>query len=356
MCAAASRARGATAVRAMHMHDRLIIDGSQVVALAPEGASAHMGLSAFLRHLAPPLPSSCNLMLPNGVRAIFARGSMLVVVHEQSPCVRQVSVISKNSPAPYGAEATYETRLLSFPPVITLTVFAKSPHVKNSGYLITRRNEVFFAIESMLEAEDSLHDRGYLRMPAMLNVSRYWNKNEEPEPAPDALPGLDRDSIARPGKAIAWLCTQAWAQRARINGIADESARFVAAIHGLVRYQHESSWNFSSERSPQAQASGEICSWYTEHVRRDVDRRISTFARWEAATRKYPSFIMDVPFIPCPFSINEIAERILGMYQITPSAPESSSDLARMVFHESESNLSAVDATAEGSPYPYELF
>lgn len=251
----------------------------------------------------------------------------------------------------------YEIRHLAFPFVITIAVFAKPPIVKNAGYLITRRNEVFFAVESMLDAEDSLRDREYLRMPAMLNVSRYWNKDGVSASASGALPGLDRDSIARSGKAVAWLCTQAWRERAGINNIADEGARIVAAIHGLVRYQHESSWNLSSERSPQAKASNEICSWYTEHVRRDVDRRISTFARWEAATRKHPSFILDVPFIPCPYSINEIAERILGMYQITPSALESSSDLARLVFHESDRNPSAADTVAGNLPsYPYELF
>src|SRR5207248_1533186 len=54
----------------------------------------------------------------------------------------------------------------------------------------------------------------------------------------------------------------------------------------------------------------EGASYY--ELSRQVDERIGTIDRWEAATRVDPLFILDVPFLKTGYTLEQVVERIFG--------------------------------------------
>ena len=151
------------------------------------------------------------------------------------------------------------------------------------------------------------------------------------------------------GKSLAWLCTQTWRERELINREPDEARRIVRGVDGLVRFLRESKYNLSSELNPQAKTSRELRSWFTESALRKIDPRMETVAAWERATRKDPSFILQVPFIPVGRSVAAVAERIFDNYCPPAPGPRTAADLARIVFNRKHSSAASHD-------YPHAIF
>lgn len=316
--------KGLSTVSQMKSADTVQFEGEWVTAISPEGIEERMPLPEFLARISPPVWNTAGAVLPDGVRTVFAREPMLVVVHESPPQVIEVEWIREDSPKPYGPGATYRRRRLAFPYQVLFCVFGR----QRGRLALTRRNELFFATRSLCAA--GLDDEDHLKFPTLLNVSRY-------------------EEIDMEGKSLAWLCTQAWGERDLINRVPDEAGRVVRGVDGLVRFLGESKYNLSSEVNPQAKASRELRSWFTESARRKIDPRVQTVAAWERATRKDPSFILQVPFLPVGHSVAAVAERIFNNY--CPPAPgtPTAADLARIVFNRKRSAASSHD-------YPHTIF
>jgi hypothetical protein len=295
------------------MNDRLLIAGAEVHAHAPEGVAARMPVDAFVRRLAPPVLGTGEIVLPDGVRALFSGGAITVIVYEIPPQVATLQWVTDASAARYGAGTLYAPRTLSLPYMVLVLVLARDSDNKPA---LTKRNELFFAHESLAAPRPgrppALDDPALLRWAALKNVSRYKDVD-----------------MRKDGKSLAWYCTHNWRGMGEINREPDVGRRVARAINGLVQYLFASSYNDSSEYNPLAKAAMELESWYTSTVRAGV---IGSVEEWAALTRLNPRCGLEIPWLETGYTVRQVAQRIIDMHNpVQP--PQTATDLARVVFN-----------------------
>lgn len=321
----------------MNTYDSIFIDDQTVAARTPEMITSEMSLAAFQKKLSPPdLFNTNDLILPDGVRSVFSKGALMVVVVEQPPKVVTVDWIRDDSPKSF-AGASYSKRTLSIPYQLFFCVFGRQPEDGTWG--LTRRNELYYSQRSLCEVLPSdvspLDDKQFLCAPYLLNCSRYAvDQNETRLWDEDGEPLFDL-----PQKAISWLCTQNWnPERRRLNCIPDIPQRINKLLSGIIDYPFTSPFNLSSEKSAIAMSSQEVRSWYTQTVlsQGNKDARLSSIDAYEQASRENPAWVLesDVAWLRPGYSVRYTAERILRMFNPVSSRDiENSNDLSRIVFN-----------------------
>jgi hypothetical protein len=291
--------------------DAVRLAGRSAEAISPEGLTAKMLIADWLALVRPPRVDTGSLTLPPGVRQVFSDPPLMVMVLEVPPGVHNLQWIAGDSPAPYGPEATYRAVRLGLPYLVIFALFAQS----ELGLQLTKRNELFFRTQPVR----SVHDE--LCFPALLNCSRY-------------------EQVETPGKSLSWLCTQHM-DRDPLLRIKDENLRIHASLDALRSHLLEGTFNYSSEH-------WEHSSWYTEYVKRQIDRRLSPIERWVEATAADPLFVFEVPWIPTGYSVRRLADRMLREYAPPRPPMRTSSDLARVIFNGSQTRKKQV--------YPHALW
>ncbi|OHB79508.1 MAG: hypothetical protein A2W31_08490 [Planctomycetes bacterium RBG_16_64_10] len=269
----------------------ITIEGQTVRAVSPEGQTASMPLSELLNQSTEPPPDSGGVILCNGIRLIYSRGPMTIVVHETPPRVHLFDWIAKHSPARHGPRTCYRPVRIALPYLIVIAMFEQ--------YRLGRRNECFFRVEPL---SDQNGEDSPLLYPALLNCSKFS--------PPD-------------GKPLSWICTaemdrSVWAQRG------DRNQRLRAGLRALLHCLLETGFNYSSE-------DHEGSSWFTESRR--VDPRVATVEDWMAATEQDPLFVLSVPWLKTGMSIRQVVDRIFINHGLPRDRPVSNADLARRIFN-----------------------
>jgi hypothetical protein len=273
--------------------DTISIEGSQVKAVSPEGASAVMEVSAFARCLDNRGMDTGEVILPDGVKAVLSSGYLTVWVHQTAPRVHRFKWIAEGSQRPFGRGTEYREVRIALPYLITLAVFA--PGLRGSDRL-TGFNECFFRTAPLQSLEDELC------YPALLNCSKFSPSE---------------------GRPLAWICTQ-MLDAASFRRESDPPRAMRAAFRALMACLLDSGFNYSSEHN-------EASSWFTES--RGCDPRIATVDRWQEETARDPLFVLEVPWLPTGLRLRQVVERIFHNQRCIRPEIKSSGDLSRIVFN-----------------------
>jgi hypothetical protein len=267
--------------------------GSTAAALSPEGHEVRIGLADLVQKMAPRRADTGDLVLPDGVKCVLARGPFLLWVHQTPPRVFPFDWIAEGSPAPFGRGTRYRTVKLGLPYLIVLAVFGPG----ESGLLqLSQYNECFFRNHPLESIDDEL------LFPALLNCSKF----NPPE-----------------GRPLSWICTQHLDQSVFLRE-ANFNRRLRGGLRALLHCLLETGFNYSSEHHEQS-------SWFTQSAR--VDPRISTVDKWQAATAKDPLFALEVPWLKTGLTLRQVAERIFQNLKAPSSTVTTASDVARLIFN-----------------------
>lgn len=201
-------------------------------------------------------------IFPDGLKYWQQRGDITVVLIEQTAMPRTVHVIAEDSPASEGTAAKYVRRTLSFPYIYLLIAFA-GPSMLNCQQLFYRNRPL-----------QSLDDPLFLSN--MLNVS-----TDDFHKIPN------------------WLCLQ---------GLhISNDMPFGKKIRTILDYIWNSSWNKSID------VHGGVSQFM---VMKDIDHRISSFPRWEAATREDPYFMLKIDWKPAGMTVRQAFDRMYSYFSI----------------------------------------
>lgn len=285
--------RAAANTRKRMNGDEVYLHGDTVYAVTPEGQTASLKIAELFDRLAAPRMSTCGMVLPDGVKAVFSEGHATVWVYECPPRVQTLRWIADDSPVPFGPGTTYRHVRLSLPYVIVLAVFTTA----ETGKLTLSRwaNECFFRNAPLTSVDDPLS------YPALLNCSKFT----PPE-----------------GRPLSWICTQHLDRS--FDREPDQNRRLRRGLTALLQTLFHAGFNYSSE-------SHEGASWYTES--RGVDPRIATVDRWQTATAQSPLFVLDVPWLPTGLSVGQVVGRIFQNLRAARPAVTTVDDVARLVFN-----------------------
>ncbi|MFZ1936224.1 MAG: hypothetical protein WCB27_16140 [Thermoguttaceae bacterium] len=239
--------------------DSLTIENGQVIATSEEGrrlAAPETDLLDMLRREI--LPPTNGVALPDGIKFIIWRNPFLLVVHQSPPHVRRLLWIADDSPCEFGPGTAYRWVRLSLPYAFTFAMFfchGKSLH-------LTQRNELYFGNQPLGSLDDRL---GY---PALLNIS----------------------CIERPGRMMAWICTQHLAPQ--------PDKDWTCQLEALLSHTWNGGFNRSSERH-------EGASWYSQS--KGIHPDLHPVERWEEASED-DAFALKVPWKPVGLTVGELID------------------------------------------------
>jgi hypothetical protein len=275
----------------------VIIRDNDVLAASPEGQQVSLDLKKLVEALVRANGKHMDtrgVVLPDGIKLLASRDSVIIWVYERPPQVYSFKWIASNSPAPYGRKARYRTVRIALPYLVIMAVFipGKRNRIQLSSY-----NECFFRQAPLKNPKlDKLF------YPALLNCSKFDPPDERP---------------------LSWICTQKLNFRS-LSSEADDNMRMRNSIRALLHALLETGYNLSSEHH-------EASSWFTESV--CVDPRIATIERWEAETEKNPLFVLDVPWLETGMTLANIIERIFDTLHATRPRIQSAGDIQRILFN-----------------------
>ena len=288
--------------RAGEKGNEIHIKGATATALSPEGAKGSIPLGILLGKLSACGISTGNIVLPTGVKMVMSKGSYTIWVYEMPPCVQNLKWIAKDSLEMYGPGAKYRQVRLALPYTVIMAMFHADGSGRNPGTCLSQFNECFFRNEPLKSPEDELC------YPALLNVSKFSDIQDEPKP-------------------LAWICTQhlrfneIWGQR-------DANARMRMGLTKLKHCLFETGFNKSSDVH-------ELASWFTETSNAEVDKRLKTVEKWEEASAENPLFVLEVPWLKTKLSVKQVAERMFKNNGAKDAATDINS-LARVIFNHKE--------------------
>ncbi len=276
--------------------DQIAIAGAEVTATSPEGKTASMPLEEFTAKIAPRKMDTSGVILPSGIVAMKTEGPVTIWAHQTPPCVFRFKWIARDSPAPFGSEATYRTVRIGLPYLLTFVAF-----IGEAGQItLSKNNECFFR-NGPVESEDD-----ELFYPALLNCSKI------------ALPD---------GGFRSWICTQHLV-RSHFDREKEPGKRARAAFKELMRCLLETGFNLSSEVHEGKSFFGES---------KACDPRIATVEDWEKATEQDPLFVLDVPWLKTGLNVRQMMDRII-QYHRAGRVPASSASLAKIVYSHKKAN------------------
>jgi len=197
-------------------------------------------------------------ILPGEVKYGVNRGNFTVMAVEQTAMPRGVFVISKDSPVPYGSRVKSDRRWLSFPYVVLLILFDRGN--------ITGFQQIFYRNHPLKTIKDKLY---------LCNLPNVSSRG------PDGLPY--------------WFCSQ------YIKGV--ENLAWPDKIRRVTDHLWKTGFNWSSDYH-------EGLSQYT--AMQNLDERISSFERWEEATREDPYFTLKVSWKMYEFDLSQAIEKLLS--------------------------------------------
>ncbi len=243
--------------------DRLTIESGKALLTTEEGQSIERPEADLIDMLREEiLPPVNGEALPDGLKFLVWRNPYLAVVHQLPPHVRRLRWIADNSPQDFGPETTYRFVRLSLPYLFTFALFFR--HGKELS--LTQRNELYFGRAPLRSLQD------HVAYPALLNIS----------------------FIERPGRAMAWICTQHLAPQARLGD-------WTAQLESLLNHTFNGAFNRSSERH-------EGASWYG--LCKGIHPDLHPVQRWEKASED-KTFALKVPWKPAPLAVGEIVDHMM---------------------------------------------
>ncbi len=244
------------------MPDRLSIEEGKVTVTTEEGCRLERPETTlremFRRDLVPPINGAA---LPDGVKFVYWRAPLLLVVHQLPPHVRLLRWITDDSPSDYGPGTQYRNVRLSIPYAITMAMY----FYHGNRLCLADSNELYFRNEPLRSEEDKL---GF---PALLNIS----------------------CIPAPRRMRSWICTQ----HLRRPGSAD----WCRQLQLLIDHTWNGAFNRSSERH-----EGQSMWGYSQGVHADLH----PVSRWEAATESNEAWALGVNWKPAPMCVRELAEEM----------------------------------------------
>jgi hypothetical protein len=271
----------------------ITIDGSQVVAVSPEGATATMSVTEFTECLGSRRMDTGTIILADGVKAVVSGGPLTVWVHQTPPHVHLLKWIADDSAQRFGAGTEYRDVRIALPYLIVLAVFAPA---QRGAHRLTGFNECFFRNAPLESMEDELF------YPALLNCSKF----DPPE-----------------GRPLSWVCTQ-YLDPSSFRREADPCRAMRFALGELMTCLLDTGFNYSSEHN-------EASSWFTES--RGCDPRVATIDRWQEETVRDPLFVLEVPWLKTGLNLGQVVDRLLHNHQCAQPTIADSGDLSRIVFN-----------------------
>ena len=193
------------------------VEGDEVHAILPEGTHGVMKLRDLFGSVAPSVPDTCGVILPDGVKCAWPVPGGVILVHQTPPRVHGFEWIATDSQSEYGPGTSYRKVRLALPYVVVFAVFGG---VARGIPILSQRSECFFANQP-LEAEGLATPLCY---PALLNCSKM----------PDVK-----------GGPLSWICTQHLPKQ-EIRGRATLEASLRDGLTALLRHLFESGFNRSS--------------------------------------------------------------------------------------------------------------
>lgn len=244
------------------MPDRLSIEEGKVTLTTEEGCllerpEAVLG-EMFRRDFVPPINGAA---LPDGVKFVYWRAPLLLLIHQLPPHVRLLRWITDDSPADYGPGTQYRNVRLSIPYAITTAMYFHH----GNRLCLADSNELYFRNEPLRSEEDRL---GF---PALLNIS----------------------CIPAPRRMRSWICTQHLRR--------PPSADWCRQLQLLIDHTWNGAFNRSSERHEGKSMWG--CS---EGIHADLH----PVSRWEAATERNEAWALGVNWKPVPMCLRELVDEM----------------------------------------------
>jgi len=160
--------------------ETITIQGDEVCAVSPEGATSSMKLTELFSKLAPRLPDSAEMVLPDGAKALVPLANGTIVVHQTPPRVYGFKWIANDSKEDFGDGTRYRNVRIALPYLVVLAVF-EAP--RGGLPSLSMRNECFFINQPL----DTIGFETELHFPALLNCSRLPDDPKHP---------------------LSWICTQ----------------------------------------------------------------------------------------------------------------------------------------------------
>lgn len=244
------------------MPDRLSIEEGKVTLTTEEGCllerpEAVLG-EMFRRDFVPPINGAA---LPDGVKFVYWRAPLLLLIHQLPPHVRLLRWITDDSPADYGPGTQYRNVRLSIPYAITTAMYFHH----GNRLCLADSNELYFRNEPLRSEEDRL---GF---PALLNIS----------------------CIPAPRRMRSWICTQHLRR--------PPSAGWCHQLQLLIDHTWNGAFNRSSERH-----EGKSMWGYSEGIHADLH----PVSRWEAATERNEAWALGVNWKPVPMCLRELVDEM----------------------------------------------
>jgi hypothetical protein len=227
--------------KAPHVQEYIEISGSDVVLKINGIQSKKIPVEEFVLALqraadAEVFPG----ILPNGVKYVMQKGMYRVVVVEQSAMPRGVYVITDDSPVPYGSGVKSKLRWLSFPYVCLMILFY--------GDALSGYQQIFYTAKPLTSFDDEL-----------------------------LLCNLPNVSTQGPSGLPYWFCSQYIGRVTKLS--------WAEKINKIVNHLWRTGFNWSSDIH-------EGLSQF--NAMKELDERISTFEKWEMATKEDHDFALKV--------------------------------------------------------------
>lgn len=238
-------------------------------------------LNSFSRRLAECLtcqhPISFGL-LPIGltIRSLYQENGLCIFLVEEAPSVHTVKWLRDDSPAPFGAQSTYQDVTLAFPWRYFFVSFSAS------GELMLL-NSLYFRKQALISLEEPLCD-----------------------------PHLYNCSVNAYG-AHSWICTQYY----MLNGdsLLTRLDSFVAQF-----------WGSGFNRSSEAHEGASF--WTYNHDR--IDPRVKTITSWRAATQANPDFVRTMEWIPSGYNAQDVFRELAAQVPKENRLPETTQAYAAL--------------------------
>lgn len=279
--------------------EKVVFEGDLAIAITPEGTQRQMSVAEVIRHLAPNVPDTCGVVLPDGIKYAIAKRGGVMLVHQTPPQVYAFRWIANDSENEFGPGTKYRSVRLSLPYVIVLAGYAN----QRSGIpVLGDANECYFSNSPVeLKGLDTP-----LAFPALLNCSK-----------------MSEDHGG--GMPLSWICTQ-HLDKKETHGRKTVDAAYHDGLGALLRHLFESGFNRSSEHH-------EGASGFSASVEAKIDPRIASVEAWEEATNADPTFAVDVPWLPVGNTLGEITQRGARRGRRRGNGPTTAADVARIILN-----------------------
>jgi len=234
-----------------------------------------MPLAKFISAITPP---KLDYVLPNGVKMVVQHGKGFMVVYEIPPGAHSLKWQERIEHKGEDDSFAYKKRHLALPYVILLVPF----YFDGYGILVphTSAIECYYRNKPLSDPDDELF------YPALLNCGLWPNHSVE-------LPS--------------WICMSRLMLGTKLDG--QDNARRLWITIGAVR-NHFFGATFNWEWAHQWM---DYCKW--EHA----DKRITNIDRWEQESKKDPSFILKVKWMPAIRNLRQTIDHTLtGLFPHIP--------------------------------------